>query len=132
MERLFYTDYDVSDNLLMIEGDEFKHARALRLGVGSEFIGLSGDGLELRCRVREIGEGELTAEVEMHRRYGGEPPLNITIAQAFLKKGLLREALSMAIQAGISGFIPLISERVIGKREGFEGFNSSLRNVARA
>lgn len=132
MERFFFSEYDENEQKVFITGDELTHTRALRLKVGDEFISLDGEGLELKCLVKSITDDMLTGEVIKRRMYGGEPDVKITLAQAFLKSGQLRTALANSIQTGISGFIPIITEKVIGRGRNHNKIMEGLENVARA
>ncbi len=120
MHRFF-----VSPSLITVEKSfrlegEIAHqlGRVLRLGPGAQILLLDGTGKEY---VAELGQFQMqknSTSVEgrilEERIAGNEPKTHVTLFQSLLKGEKFDYVLQKATEIGVSAFVPVLSERVIG------------------
>lgn len=97
-----------------IQGEAAGHiARVLRLGVGAELAVFDGVGGEYAGRIEAVRKGEvLVALGERHERRS-ESPLRLTLAQAVSRGERMDWVVQKAVELGVSGIVPVLSERSV-------------------
>jgi len=114
--RRFYAPQRAFDSSLIrvtLAADEARHLReVLRLKVGDEVYVFNGEGKEFRCRVedtrRDAAHLLVIEEVEAARP---ESPLQLTLAVALLKAQKFDLVIQKAIELGVSGVVPVVTNR---------------------
>lgn len=114
--RRFYAPqraFDSSLTRVTLATDEARHLReVLRLKIGDEAYVFNGEGKEFRCRVedtrRDAAHLLVIGEVEAARP---ESPLHLTLAVALLKAQKFDLVIQKAIELGVSGVVPVITNR---------------------
>ncbi|HUH16731.1 MAG TPA: RsmE family RNA methyltransferase [Methylomirabilota bacterium] len=92
--------------------DEIAHqvTRVLRLRDGERIVLLTGDGLEVVCRL-DTGR----CVVEERRPAGGEPVHRLNVVQALLKGDGLDEVVQRGTEVGVAAFRLVVTERCIAR-----------------
>ncbi len=101
----------VSARVAEVPRDEAHHlVKVRRLSKGDRFLGLDGAGGLYRCRLERSGKG-WTAQVEERLSQPSESPLEITLAQALLKKDNFEWVIQKSAELGVDRIVPLTSVR---------------------
>src|SRR5688572_12139248 len=108
----FYSaDLMPSDTRVWIIDDEHYHlARVLRLGTGDALRVTNGRGLVVTAEIESVGAKRTTANITNVEANLPEP-VPLVLALAMLPRDHMDSALTQCIEAGITGFVPVLAER---------------------
>ena len=117
----FYFGGDLNQDFLLVDNkiivDQIK--KVLRLKVGESFILFDGQGLEATVEIKEFIKEGIRVEIKI-RDEKKEGDLAVTLYLAILKKENFELAIQKAVEAGVVGIVPVITDRTIklGLKEG--------------
>ena len=108
----FYSaDLVPSDTRVWIIDDEHYHlAKVLRMGTGDALRVTNGRGLVVTAEIENVGAKRTTAQITNVEANVPEP-LPLVLALAMLPREHMDSALTQCIEAGITGFVPVVAER---------------------
>lgn len=108
MECLYAPNLVLSSADICVQGDEARHARALRLRIGDAVLLSNGKGLVARSTVVQAERDAYTMSVvEVLPNYG-ELPYRMAVALGILdNKDRMEFALEKVVELGATDFIPL-------------------------
>jgi len=110
--RIFAPPGAFCEGELRLEGERLRHLRTvLRLGPGDEFTVTDGAGAEYRVRVEQLGRVQGCALVLSRTEPLRESTLDIVLAQALPRGDRFSLVLEKAVELGVRGIKPLISQR---------------------
>lgn len=90
-------------------------SRVLRLAPGALILLLDGTGREYLCELTYFHKnGQIEGRVIEERPALNEPRTHITLYQALLKGEKFDYVLQKSTEIGVSAFVPVLTERVIG------------------
>lgn len=97
----------------------------LRMKPGAQFIALDNLGFEFACRISDISDLRVDAQIIEKHLNAAEPELFVTLYQAMPKKMELFEMiLQKCTEIGVSEFVPMVTEfcerESLSKRERLE------------
>ena len=97
----------------------FRHAvQVLRLRAGAPLILFDGGGGEYAARLCVVGRRQARAELGDFSPREAESPLDVTLAQAVSAGERMDFSLQKAVELGVRGIVPLLSERSAPLPEG--------------
>jgi 16S rRNA (uracil1498-N3)-methyltransferase len=112
------SDVDTAEGILTLRGDEAHHAaKALRLRVGETFGATNLCGCCYRATVQNIleekKESVVIAKITETFANNNDPEIDVILVQAMLSQASkFEEIVERCTELGVSGFIPVVSERV--------------------
>ncbi len=116
MRYFFVKQSAITDTTAMITGSDARHiSTVLRMKPG-ETIGLfDGKGFEFEARIISISPGSV--EVSINRRFPStaESPVQIILAQAFLKERKMDALVRQLTELGITRWIPFFARRSVAR-----------------
>lgn len=128
MHRFYTQPENANEHQLTITGDEAKHIKnVLRMQPGDAFIAFDGTGVDYSCRINTVG-AQIEANVLSKSRNDTEPSIKVTLYQAYPKSAKMEEIVQKAVELGVFGVVPFISQRCVKRPEDA----SRLRRVALA
>ena len=111
MECLYHADLNETTVDYTLHGDEFKHARALRLREGDTVLLSNGKGLAATARVTSPARDHLNCTVREFLPAFGEQQHAHTLALGVLQSRERFEfALEKAVELGVAAVVPLLTE----------------------
>lgn len=114
MPRFFITPDSVPGDTVRITGDDAHHiARSLRMAVGDSITVADGTGKEYLCRLSEIRDDAVSAQVLSRRDSRAEPKTNIRLFMAYPKGDKLETVIMKAVELGATRITPFESTRCI-------------------
>lgn len=124
MEALYYPELKTDTTQIELSGDEFKHAKALRLGVGEKCLIINGTGLAAEVGLVSFSKKSCLFSVLKLLPNFGEPKFETTLALGLLAaRDRMEFALEKAVELGATEFVPLLCARSQSdkfRRERFE------------
>jgi len=105
-----------SDARVSIADDEHFHlSRVLRMGTGDTVRVTNGRGLIVTAEIDDVGAKLTTARV-VNVEANLPEPVPLVLALGILPRTHMDGALTQCVEAGITGFIPVVAERCHAKR----------------
>ncbi len=85
----------------------------LRMQSGDQIVVLDNAGWEYTVTLDEVGGKTVTGTVEDTSPAAGEPPVELTLVQALLKKDNFEWVLQKCTEIGVTRFVPMVSQRTV-------------------
>ncbi len=117
LHRFFVTPSAFKDEKMVALDGELAHqlGRVLRLAPGALVLLLDGIGREYVVELTQFHKsGMVEGRIVEERTAENEPHTKITLYQALLKGEKFDYVLQKATEVGVSAFVPMLTERVIG------------------
>lgn len=114
MRYFFIERSAVGDPQLMITGSDARHIRTvLRLKSGDKIGLFDGQGFEYQARIVAVSAGRVEVSILQRFPATAESPVQITIAQAFLKEKKMDRLVRQLTELGISKWTPFFAKRSV-------------------
>ena len=117
MTRFFVEAQDLSGDTLHLTGENFQHAKVLRLKPGERMLVCDGQGEEALCAVRQVGAAELELEVLERRESETEAAVRVSVYMAFPKADKLEHVIQKATELGVYQIVAFPSARCVSRPE---------------
>ena len=115
MTRFFVEAQDLSGDTLHLTGENFQHAKVLRLKPGEKLLVCDGQGEEALCRVCQVGASELELEVLERRESETEAKVRVSVYMAFPKADKLEHVIQKATELGAYEIVAFPSARCVSR-----------------
>ncbi len=120
MECLYTPELTEAIQSLVITGDEYTHAKALRLSIGEQLQLTNGKGITAVCNIIEITKKNLIVHIESIQLHT-QPSRKVTVALGILdNRDRLEFAVEKAVELGVTDFIPLQTQFVQRRAHGIQ------------
>ena len=98
----------------VIEGQDARHIRTvLRLGPGDAIVVFDGTGVEYAARIVALDNRQVHIALSDCLVSSAESPLELTLAQGYLKDKKMDELVRRLTELGVSRWIPFIARRSV-------------------
>ncbi|MCG6973887.1 MAG: 16S rRNA (uracil(1498)-N(3))-methyltransferase [Desulfobacterales bacterium] len=113
--RYFFVDsLEPEDAIFSITGPDARHIRTvLRLKPGDKIGLFDGKGFDCEAQIVDFSPGKVTASLIRRFPSTAESPIQITIAQGFLKERKMDGLVRQLSELGITKWMPFIAERSV-------------------
>ena len=115
MTRFFVEAQDLSGDTLHLTGENFQHAKVLRLKPVEKLLVCDGQGEEALCRVCQVGASELEREVLERRESETEAKVRVSVYMAFPKADKLEHVIQKATELGAYEIVAFPSARCVSR-----------------
>lgn len=115
MTRFFVEEQAFSGDTLRLTGENFQHARVLRLKPGERILVCDGQGREALCTVRQAGASEMELEVLERREAETEAKVRVSVYLAFPKADKLEHVIQKATELGAYEIVAFPSARCVSR-----------------
>ncbi len=116
MQRYFVAKEQMSENKVMITGEDVKHiGRVMRMQPGDEIICSDGQSRTVRCEISLLEESYVEAQIVEELVPNTELPVHVTIAQGLPKGDKLELIVQKGTELGAAAFLPFSAARSIVK-----------------
>ena len=115
MARFFVEAGEISDETVVLTGENAQHAKVLRLKPGEEVLVCDGQGTECRCTVDSVSAGEVYLNVLERRVSAAEASVRVSVYMAFPKADKLEHVIQKATELGAYEIVAFPSARCISK-----------------
>ena len=96
MPKFFLPPEEMQDNFMVLTGEQYQHAKALRLKNGDAVTVCDGRGTDCRCIVSDVSEGRISLVVQSRDASLAEPSVEATAYMAFPKSDKLEHVIQKA------------------------------------
>jgi len=119
MHRFFLPEDSFTPGAVVITGELVHQLRhVLRQKAGDLIIALDNSGWEYEVELRKIDSSHVEGIVINKALAAGEPETRVTLYQALLKASNFEVVLQKCTEVGVSGFVPIITERCVARAPG--------------
>ena len=116
MHHFFVDKGQITETEIQIVGTDVRHIRnVLRMQPGEDLEVGDGQGSEYYCRIREINEEAVVAEILYRQQSEAELPSRIFLFQGLPKGDKLELIIQKAIELGAAEIIPVDMKRSVAK-----------------
>jgi len=114
VRRFFVEKIPKAEGSVTITGKEAKHiSRALRMGIGDQFILLDREGVRFEVIVESVTPGSVTVALERQLPPPPESPVDLSIGQALLKSSAMEMMIQKTTELGVTAVYPFIARRSV-------------------
>ncbi|MEW6673028.1 MAG: 16S rRNA (uracil(1498)-N(3))-methyltransferase [Thermodesulfobacteriota bacterium] len=134
MRRFFVETFNLTGSTGLISGSEARHIKnVLRLKPGDEIEIVDGSGVVYATRITSFSSKQVNVAVLGEYALTTESPVQITVAQAYLKDNKMDTLIRQLTELGITAWLPFISERSVPRPnpERFEDRRKRWQTIAR-
>ncbi len=118
MHKFFVSKENISEDTILITGDDVKHiGKVLRLKVGDKINISDGNSTEYICELDLIDKKEVVCNIIEKFQNKTESPICITLFQGLPKAQKMELIIQKGVEIGIKNIIPVLTERVVVKTE---------------
>lgn len=114
MHRFFVSPEGLRGSRVVLpETVAYQLRHVLRMRPGAHVVALDNQGWEYEIELTEVREKQAAGEIREKRPATGEPDTRIILYQCVLKKDNFEWVLQKCTEIGVSGFVPVVSQRTI-------------------
>lgn len=115
MHRFFVNGNQISEDKIIIVGNDVKHIRnVLRLKINDK-IEISCDGKEYLCEIIELNKDDIIVEIKNIRQGDSESKIEITLFQGLSKGNKMELVFQKCTEIGVKEFVPVAMHRSVVK-----------------
>ena len=115
MTRFFVAPEEWNADMPVLTGENFQHAKVLRLKSGETVLLCDGEGRECVCKVTDVYGSEMVLEVVQRRESVTEAAVQVSVYMAFPKADKLEHVIQKATELGAYEIVAFPSARCISK-----------------
>lgn len=115
MTRFFVEPEELAGEQVLLTGENFQHARVLRLKQEEKLLVCDGQGREALCAVQEVGTQEITLAVLERRESSAEARVRVSVYMAFPKADKLEHVIQKATELGAYEIVAFPSGRCVSR-----------------
>lgn len=115
MQRYFVKNRASEDRFFIDEEDRHHIVKVMRMELGDQIICVDPDGKQAICRLAEITDERVAADVVQWKEEVSELPISVTIASGLPKGDKLEWIIQKGTELGAHQFIPFSAARSVVK-----------------
>ena len=116
MHRFFAEPDQIGEKEIVITGADVNHIRnVLRMRTEEEVLIADGRGAEYRCKLTELGENEVRAQILWKLDGNAELASAITLFQGLPKSDKMDFIVQKCVELGVSRIVPVSTKRAVVK-----------------
>lgn len=116
MHRFFAEPGNIGEKEIVITGADVNHIRnVLRMRTDEEVLITDGQGAEYRCKLTELSENEVRAQILWKLSGNAELSSQITLFQGLPKSDKMDLIVQKCVELGVSRIVPVSTKRTVVK-----------------
>ena len=115
MTRFFVSQNELNMPEPLLTGENFQHAKVLRLKSGEPVLLCDGQGREAVCKVKEVSSSDIALKIEERRVSETEAAVRVSVYMAFPKADKLEHVIQKATELGAYEIVAFPSARCVSK-----------------
>lgn len=115
MTRFFVEPQELEGDSILLTGENFQHAKVLRLKPSERLLVCDGQGREALCEVLTLGSQELELNVLERRESETEAAIRASVYMAFPKADKLEHVIQKATELGAYEIVAFPSARCVSR-----------------
>lgn len=128
MYHFFVEPYQVGENEIKILGSDVNHIKnVLRMKTGEQLAVSDGFGHVYGCRIAELEEKQVTADIITREEVHAELPSRLVLFQCLPKGDKMELIIQKAVELGAASVVPVASKRCVVKLDAKKEENKRRR-----
>lgn len=128
MHRFIVSPDNIQDNIITLEGEDFKHLRqVLRLKAGDSINVFDGNGIEYEADILSVEKSRAIAKIKATFQNDTEPKIRVTLFQGMPKGEKMDFIIQKGVELGVHRIIPVITNRTVVKLNKKDGERKAER-----
>lgn len=128
MYRFFVEPEQIGETSISITGKDVNHIKnVLRMRIGETVLVSDGSDREYICRVSQLNEDEVVADIEDINGQTRELPIKVTLFQALPKGDKMETVIQKMIELGAYEIVPMSTKRCVVKLDDKKAANKTKR-----
>ena len=115
MPKFFLTPEEIQDSFMVLTGEQYNHAKVLRLKNGDAVTVCDGLGTDYNCTVSDVSDGRISLVVQSKDTSAAEPKVETTIYMAFAKADKFEHVIQKATELGVTELVAFPSARCVSR-----------------
>ena len=116
MHRFFAEPGQIGEKEIVITGADVNHIRnVLRMRADEEVLIADGQGAEYRCKLTDLGENEVRAQILWKLDGNAELASAVTLFQGLPKSDKMDLIVQKCVELGVSRIVPVSTKRAVVK-----------------
>lgn len=116
MHRFFAEPGNIGEKEIVITGADVNHIRnVLRMRTDEEVLIADGQGAEYRCKLTDLGENEVHAQILWKLDGNAELSSEVTLFQGLPKSDKMDLIVQKCVELGVSRIVPVSTKRTVVK-----------------
>jgi len=115
MPKFFLPPEQIHDSFMVLTGEQYNHARVLRLKNGDAVTVCDGNGVNYECTVSDVSNGQISLVVQSSAASRQEPKVACRIYMAYAKSDKLEHVMQKATELGAAEIIAFPSARCVAR-----------------
>lgn len=117
MRKFFLKPEEIGENFMVLTGEQYNHARVLRMKNGDNVIVCDGQGNDYSCVISDISEGRVSLVVQGKASGEQEPAVSCRIYMGFPKADKLEHVIQKATELGADEIVAFPCVRCVFKAD---------------
>ncbi len=115
MPKFFLPPEEIQDSFMVLTGEQYNHAKVLRLKNGDAVTVCDGLGTDYSCTVSDVSDGRISLVVHSKDVSAAEPKVETTIYMAFPKSDKFEHVIQKATELGVTELVAFPSARCVSR-----------------
>ena len=115
MTKFFVSPAELSQQFIVLTGENAAHAKVLRLKQGEQVLICDGEGHECLCTVSDVSNGQISLVTDRTMDSHTEPWVRVSVYMAFPKADKLEHVIQKATELGAFEIVAFPSSRCVSK-----------------
>ena len=115
MTRFFVLPREMETDQIILTGQNFVHAKVLRLKIGEQVLVCDGQSTQCLCAVEAIADDQMTLGVLERSQASSEAAVKVSVYMAFPKADKLEHVIQKATELGAYEIVAFPSGRCVSK-----------------
>ena len=115
MTRFFVTPSELSADPVVLTGQNYNHAKVLRLKIGEQVLVCDGQNAQCLCALEQITDDQISLKVLERQEASSEAAVRVSIYMAFPKADKLEHVIQKATELGATEIVAFPSARCVSR-----------------
>ena len=115
MTRFFVTPQELNADPILLTGQNYNHAKVLRLKIGEQVLACDGQNAQCLCQVQQIAEDFMELTVLERQQASTEAAVRVSMYMAFPKADKLEHVIQKATELGAAEIVAFPSARCVSR-----------------
>lgn len=115
MAAWFFTDEEIVNRKYIIDDENVKHIRVLRMKSGEALTLVTPNGIRHECIITDVNQNQVEVDVTSSSPCQNEPDVFVTLYQALPKGDKMDYIVQKCVELGISRIVPVMTARCVSR-----------------
>lgn len=115
MAAWFFTEEEINTSNYIIEGENAKHIKVLRMKPGEALTLVTPLRVQHNCVIAEVNQNRYSVDILESKPCENEPDVFVTLYQALPKSDKMDYIVQKCVELGISRIVPMMTARCVSR-----------------